>query len=340
MGPTHQRPTFSILSGHFRPPVAGMLGSLLVGCCCWTLRQTPHLSPPHCACRTPPPLIPFSSSEWRSFQRPPLPPALSSGASSPHRPSAPTDRSGGCAQASCYSARAPCPSRPTELVAILFFLIGVEQCRWCRSIEIRRPGWAERPSFFLAWTLTKVVHLMDLFCFYPGGFETRIPCHHPPSPPSSLTTTLAGASPPLLCPLHAEEKCHGVQRAPGVTHGRLHHAHDITDRCASASSHRRPPTARAGVSGPHLLTPPLLLSNLDLTRGRAMTGNTQPTWALLRAGQPGTGPRGAAFSAVWAVLTTYGPSSGAGRKSHRTEAVGQKIGLTLFLCLFFFQILF
>jgi hypothetical protein len=118
-----------------------------------------------------------------------------------------------------------------------------------------------RPPFFLAWTLTKVVHLMDLFSFYPGGSETHISRRHPPSPTSPSMTASVGASPPLLRPLCAEEKCRGVRRAPGAARGYLHHTRDVTDRRASASSHRRTPTVRASVSGPRLLTPPLLLSN-------------------------------------------------------------------------------
>jgi hypothetical protein len=131
-----------------------------------------------------------------------------------------------------------------------------------------------RPPFFLAWTLTKVVHLMDLFSFYPGGSETHISRRHPPSPTSSSMTASVGASPPLLRPLCAEEKCRGVRRAPGAARGYLHHARDVTDSRASASSHRRTPTVRAGVSGPRLLTPPLLLSILGLALRRGATGNT------------------------------------------------------------------
>jgi hypothetical protein len=131
-----------------------------------------------------------------------------------------------------------------------------------------------RPPFFLAWTLTKVVHLMDLFSFYPGGTETRISRCRPPSPPSSPMVALAGASLPLLRPLCVEEKCRGVQRAPRGARGRLHCASDISDRCSFASSHHSPPTARAGVSGPRLLTPPLLLSILGLAPGRATIEST------------------------------------------------------------------
>jgi hypothetical protein len=60
-----------------------------------------------------------------------------------------------------------------------------------------------RPPFFLACTLTKVAHLMDLFSLYAGGSETRISRRCSPSPLSSPTTTLTGASLPLLRPLHS-----------------------------------------------------------------------------------------------------------------------------------------
>jgi hypothetical protein len=131
-----------------------------------------------------------------------------------------------------------------------------------------------RPPFFLAWTLTKVVHLLDLFSFYPGGSETRISRCRPPSPPSSPTVASAGASPPLLRPLYVEEKCRGVRRAPGAAHGHLHRTSDVIDRRSSTSSRCRPPTVRAGVSGSRLLTPPLLLSILGLALCRGATRNT------------------------------------------------------------------
>jgi hypothetical protein len=177
-----------------------------------------------------------------------------------------------------------------------------------------------RPAFFLTWTLTKVVHLMDLFSFYPGRSKTCISRHRPPSLSSSLMAASAGVSPPLLRPLCAEEKCRGVQRATGAGRGRLHRTRDITDRLAFTSSHHRPPTARAGVSGPCLLTPPLLLSNLGLAPGQAATGNTRQ--------------RGLICGAGWAVLATCGPSSGAGRKPHWTEAVGQKLAQHSFQIIF------
>jgi hypothetical protein len=184
MGPTHQRPTSSILSGHAR---------LWLAC---SGRYRPATAAGRCAG---PPSSPRHVT-----------PALSCGASLPHRSSTPIDQSGGCAQASCYSARAPCPSHPSSSLQSRFSSSALNSVVDTAPSKSAAPG-EPRPPFFLAWTLTKVVHLMDLFSFYPGGSETRISRRRPPSPPSSPTAASAGASPPLLRPLRAEEKCHGVQ---------------------------------------------------------------------------------------------------------------------------------